>query len=116
LLVARGEARQREIAVRLAMGAGRWRLTRQLLSESLPIGIVGGAAGLALASWCLRTMIAAIPPEIGMTGLATGLDLRVLWFAAALTLLTSVLFGLTPAIRTTGIDLQSRLKDQASNV
>jgi len=115
LLVARGEARHREIAVRLAMGAGRWRLVRQLLTESLLIAIVGGTAGLALASWCLKTMIAAIPPGIGMSGLAT-LDLRVLSFAVALTLFTSALFGLAPAIRATGVDLQTRLKDQASNV
>ncbi|HEX5423190.1 MAG TPA: ABC transporter permease, partial [Candidatus Acidoferrales bacterium] len=58
LLIARGEARQREIAVRLAMGAGRWRLTRQLLTESLLIAVAGGAAGLALGSWCLKTLIA----------------------------------------------------------
>ncbi|MGH9734815.1 MAG: ADOP family duplicated permease [Candidatus Acidiferrales bacterium] len=116
LLIARGEARQREIAVRLAMGAGRWRLTRQLLTESLLIAGAGGAAGLALGSWCLKALIAAIPPEVGMTGLATGLDLRILWFALALTLLTSVLFGLAPAIRATRINLQTKLKDQALNV
>ncbi|HLW83545.1 MAG TPA: ABC transporter permease [Candidatus Acidoferrales bacterium] len=116
LLVARGEARQREIAVRLAMGAGRGRLVRQLLTESLLIGIAGGAAGIALASWCLNAMVGAIPPDQGMLGLASNLDLRVLWFAVALTLITSILFGLAPALRATRVDLHSTLKDQGSSV
>jgi putative ABC transport system permease protein len=116
LLVARGEARQREIAVRLAMGAGRGRLVRQLLTESLLIGIAGGAAGIALASWCLNAMVGAIPADQGMLGLASNLDLRVLWFAVALTLTTSILFGLAPALRATRVDLHSTLKDQGSSV
>ncbi|MHB8640240.1 MAG: ABC transporter permease, partial [Candidatus Acidiferrales bacterium] len=116
LLVARGEARQREIAVRLALGAGRWRLVRQLLTESLLIGVAGGAAGLAVASWCLTTMVGAIPAGIGMTGMQAGLDLRVLWFALALTIVTSVLFGLAPAMRATRVNLQTTLKDQGSSV
>lgn len=116
LLVARGEARQREIAVRLAMGAGRGRLVRQLLTESLLIGIAGGAAGIALASWCLNAMVGAIPPDHGMLGLANSLDLRVLWFAVALTFATSILFGLAPALRATRVDLHSTLKDQGSSV
>ena len=116
LLVARGEARQREIAVRLALGAGRSRLIRQLLTESLLIGIAGGAAGIALASWCLNAMVSAIPADVGMTGLEGGLDPRVLWFAVALTVLTSVLFGLAPAMRATHVNLQTTLKDQGSSV
>ncbi len=116
LLVARGEARQREIAVRLAMGAGRARLVRQLLTESLMIGIAGGVAGVAFASWCLNTMVSAIPSDAGMTGLTATLDPRVLWFAAAVTIVTSMLFGLAPALRATRVDLQSTLKDQGSSV
>ncbi len=116
LLVARGEARQREIAVRLALGAGRARLVRQLLTESLMIGIAGGVAGVAVASWCLNTMVGAIPSDAGMTGLTATLDPRVLWFAAAVTIVTSVLFGLAPAMRATRVDLQSTLKDQGSSV
>src|SRR5205807_2941991 len=69
LLVARGEARQREIGVRLAMGAKRTRLIRQLLTESLLIATAGGAAGVALAWWCLNAIMAAIPPDQGMLGL-----------------------------------------------
>ena len=116
LLVARGEARQREIAVRLALGAGRGRLVRQLLTESLLIGIAGGAVGITLASWCLNAMVGAIPPDKGMHGLANSLDFRVLLFAIALAVLTSVLFGLAPAMRATRVDLHSTLKEQGSSV
>ena len=116
LLVARGEARQREIAVRLALGASRRRLVRQLLTESLVIGFAGSVAGLGIASWCLNAMVGAIPPDQGMLGLARSLDLRVLLFAIALAILTSMLFGLVPALRATRVDLQSTLKDQGSSV
>ena len=116
LLVARGEARQREIAVRLALGAGRSRLVRQLLTESLLIGVAGGLAGLAVALWCLNAMANAIPPDIGMAGIAGGLNFGVLWFAVGVTLLTSVLFGLAPAMRSTRVNLQTTLKDQGSSV
>ena len=115
LLVARGEARQREIAVRLAMGASRWRLMRQLLTENLLLGIAGGAAGLALASWMLSGFVAAIPDSIGALGLEAKLDYRLLGFAAALSILTAILFGFTPALRATRADLQSTLKDQGAN-
>jgi putative ABC transport system permease protein len=116
LLVARGESRQREVAVRLALGAGRGRLVRQLLTESLLIGVAGGAAGIALASWLLNAMVGAIPADQGMRGLAGSLDLRVLWFAIAVTLATSILFGLAPALRSTRVDLQSTLKEQGASV
>src|SRR5882762_1076601 len=116
LLVARGEARQREIGVRLAMGARRARLIRQLLTESLLIAIAGGAAGIALARWCLNALMAAIPPGQGMLGFVRSPDLRVLWFAIVLTLATTILFGLAPAMRATRLDLQSTLKDQGSSV
>ncbi|HEV2420767.1 MAG TPA: ABC transporter permease [Candidatus Acidoferrales bacterium] len=116
LLVARGEARRREIAVRLALGAGRATLVRQLLAESLIISAVGGVAGVVMASWWLNTMVAAIPADTGMTGLTAALDPRVLWFAAAVTILTGILFGLAPALRATRVNLQSTLKDQGSSV
>src|SRR5438876_622291 len=116
LLVARREARQREIAVRLAMGAKHARLIRHLLTESLLIATAGGAAGIALAWWCLNAIAAAIPEGYGMRALANSLDFRVLWFAIALTLATTILFGFAPAMRATRLDLQSTLKDQGSNV
>jgi len=116
LLVARGEARQREVGVRLAMGARRARLIRQLLTESLLIAAAGGAAGIALAWWCLNAIAAAIPEGYGMHALANSLDFRVLWFAIALTLATTIFFGFAPAMRASRVDLQSILKDQGSNV
>ncbi|PYU45968.1 MAG: multidrug ABC transporter substrate-binding protein [Acidobacteria bacterium] len=116
LLVARGEARRREIGVRLAMGARRARLIRQLLTESLLIAIAGGAAGIALARWCLNAIMAAIPPGQGMLGFVRSPDLRVLSFAIVLTLATTIFFGLAPAMRATRLDLQSTLKDQGSNL
>jgi predicted permease len=116
LLVVRGEARQREVAVRLAMGATRVRLIRELLTESLLIGVAGGAAGITLASWGISAMVHAIPPGRGMLGLASRLDYRVLWFAIALTLATSILFGLAPALRATGLDAHSGLKEQGQSV
>ncbi len=116
LLVARGEARQREIAVRLALGAGRTRLIRQLLTESLLIAVAGGVAGIALASWCEAAMLSVIPADAGMGGLASGLNASVLWFAIGVTLVTTILFGLAPAMRSTRVDLQKTLKDQGSSV
>src|SRR5947208_17141605 len=89
---------------------------RQLLTESLLIATAGGAAGVALAWWCLNAIMAAIPPGQGMLGLVTNLDFRVLWFAIALTLATAILFGFAPAMRATRLDLQSTLKDQGSSV
>ena len=116
LLVARGEARQREIGVRLAMGAKRARLIRQLLTESLLIATAGGAAGIALAWWCLNAIAAAIRENYGLGDPVSSLDFRVLWFAIALTLATAILFGFAPALRATRLDVQSTLKDQGSNV
>jgi putative ABC transport system permease protein len=116
LLIARGEGRQREIALRLALGAGRMRLVRQLMTESLILACAGGAAGLALASWTLSVIVKSIPENEGAAGLTAQLDYRVLIFACVVSLVTGVLFGLAPAIRATHTDLQSVLKDQGVNV
>jgi putative ABC transport system permease protein len=116
LLIARGEGRQREIALRLALGAGRVRLVRQLMTESLILALAGGAAGLALASWTLSVIVNSIPENEGASGLTSQLDYRVLIFACVVSLVTGVLFGLAPAIRATHTDLQSVLKDQGVNV
>jgi predicted permease len=116
LLIARGEGRQREIALRLALGAGRLRLVRQLMTESLILALAGGVAGLALASWTLSVIVNSIPESEGASGLTAQLDYRVLIFACVVSLVTGVLFGLAPAIRATHTDLQSVLKDQGVNV
>ncbi|MGB8541754.1 MAG: ABC transporter permease [Candidatus Acidiferrales bacterium] len=116
LLVARGEARQREIAVRMAMGAGRWRLIRQLLTESLLISLAGGAAGLVVGSWTLGALVSSVPENIGASGLQGKFDYRVLAFALGLSVLTGILFGFLPALRSTRADLQTTLREQGANV
>ncbi|HEV2298353.1 MAG TPA: ABC transporter permease [Candidatus Acidoferrales bacterium] len=115
LLTARGESRQREIAVRLALGAGRWRLVRQLLTESFLLSMAGGALGLLLASWALNLLVGSLANGIQVLGLEAQLDARVMVFAAAVSIFTAVLFGLAPAMRATRVDLQSTLKEQGTS-
>jgi predicted permease len=115
LLVARAEARQREIAIRLAIGAGRGRLVRQLLTESLLLAAGGCAAGLLVGYWTLRAIVSSVPPDIGFLGIGANLDYRVLAFSLGLSLLTGLLFGLAPALRATRPDVQGTLKDQGTS-
>jgi predicted permease len=116
LLMARGAARQREIAIRMAVGAGRWRLVRQFLVESLTLSVIGGAFGLLVASWTIGALVAAIPESAGAVGLSASLDLRLLMFAIALSVLTGLLFGLLPAVKATRLNLESTLREQGSSV
>ncbi|HSB76310.1 MAG TPA: ABC transporter permease [Terriglobales bacterium] len=116
LLVARGEARQREIAVRLAVGAARWRLVRQLFTENLLLALLGGAAGILVAAWTLAFLVRTMQESIGVLGLKAQLDGRILAFAIALSLLTALLFGLLPAWRAARTSLQTALKDLGSSV
>ncbi|HWS87833.1 MAG TPA: ABC transporter permease [Pyrinomonadaceae bacterium] len=110
LLLARSTARTREYAVRAALGAGRWRLLRQSLTESLLLSLAGGGLGLLLAAWVTRAALDALP-----TGLPRAeeveLDLRVLLFTLAVSLLTGVLAGLAPALKTSQERLSETLKD-----
>jgi putative ABC transport system permease protein len=115
LQLARGIARQRELALRRALGAGRGRLVRQLLTESMLLALIGGLAGLLLANWLLP-ILAALNPIQGISFAAFfhnfELDRRVLAFALVVTLLTGVIFGLLPALKTAGADeLMARIKE-----
>ncbi len=101
LLLARANGRTREVAVRAALGAGRWRLVQQFLAESVVLGLAGGVAGLAVAFWATRALIAMGPASIPRLG-EVGVDLRVLAFTIAVAVTTSLVFGLVPALTATG--------------
>ena len=115
LLLVRGLGRQREIAIRQALGAGRWRLMRQLLVESFLLSLAGALLGLLVASWISSALMQSLVDSMGINGLTTRLDGRVLWFTMLLSVLTGVLCGLVPAWRSTRNDLTPALKDQGTN-
>jgi predicted permease len=112
LLLARASLRGPEISVRLAVGAGRWRLIRQLLTESVLLASLGGALGMLLAFWGKRALLALAERDTGFlpTEIELSLNWRVLAFTVAVSLLTGILFGLAPAFRATGLDLSAALK------
>jgi predicted permease len=116
LLIARAAARQKEIAVRLALGASRARIVRQLLVESVMLAGTGGVLGLAIASWTTRFLIGFLPATGTPHVIAGSIDNRILAFNFALALVTGVLFGLVPALRSTRPDLAPTLKDQVGAV
>jgi predicted permease len=114
LLLARGSSRRREMAIRVAVGAGRGRLVRQLLAESFVLATLGGLAGLLLAAWSVRLMAGIQPPFPIPISLDLSLDSRVLAYTAAIAVLTGLLFGLAPALQATKTDLVPSLKDDAA--
>jgi predicted permease len=116
LLIARGFLRQREIAVRLSLGASRGQLVRQMLVESLLLSCIGGAAGLAVAAGLTRALLALLPSDGSPILIQATPDLRILAFTFALTLVTGVVFGLLPALRASRPDPWSTLKDTAGAV
>jgi predicted permease len=113
LLLARGASRQREIAVRLALGAGRKRLIRQLLTESVLLAGLGGVLGMILAFWGARLLVAFMSSGRNPVTLTVTPDPRVLGFAVTLSALTAMLLGLSPALRSTHVDLTPALKESA---
>jgi putative ABC transport system permease protein len=110
LLLARAASREKEIALRTALGAGRMRIVRQLLTESVLLAVLGGACGLALAWWGIQALVAISPRDlVNLQGV--GLNLTVLGWTLAVVVLTGILFGLVPALEATRLDLNDTLKE-----
>ncbi len=110
LQLARAAAREREIAVRLSLGSGRWRLVRQLLVESLTIAVVAGALGAAMAVWGVQAILAAAPKDLPLLD-TVSVDGRALLFATAVSVLVGILFGIAPALTAAGTRLNVALKE-----
>ena len=113
LLFARALGRNREISVRLALGASRWRLVRQLLTESTLLSVLGGVAGLAFAALARDLVWSLRPPMFSHAAVRLELDARVLAYSLAVSVLTGILFGILPALRSTRSDLATDLKERS---
>jgi predicted permease len=115
LLLARASGRRKEIALRVALGAGRWRLIRQLLTESLVLAAIGGGVSLLFVMWLQQVIPLIQPPGERMLAWHLTPDVRVLAFTLGLTLVTGVLFGLTPALRSSRSDLNTSLRENVGS-
>ncbi len=119
LLLVRATVRQREIAIRSAIGATRSRIARQLMTESMVLSLLGGLFGLALGVIGIRALLALNPgniPRVGINGDAVGVDLRALVFTAIVSIVTGLVFGLFPALRAARVDLSTTMKENAGLV
>jgi len=116
LLLARASSRQKEVALRLALGASRGRLVRQLLVESVVFSLAGGALGIAFAAWTGTLLLRALPSEQAARVLTADPDLRVTLFALALAMITGMVFGLVPALQSTRPQLAPTLKSESAAV
>lgn len=116
LMLARAAGRQREVAVRLAVGASRGRLVRQFLVESALLAVLGGAGGIVLATWTSGTLMMLVPPTPFPVAFEPAISARVLAFSFAVTFVAAIAFGLLPALRASRPDVGIALKDAAANV
>ena len=114
LMLARATDRRKEIAIRLAMGANRLRLIRQLLTESILLSFIGGAAGVLLALWIIKVLLALKPPVDFPLALDVGVDWRVLLFSLSVSIAAGAIFGLAPALQATRPNILGTLKDTAA--
>ncbi len=117
LLLARGAARRQEIAIRLALGAGRWRLIRQLVSEAVILAVAGGFIGIVMSAWFTAGLLRLLPAGDGLLStLSTVPDARVLAFTCAASMLTGLIFGIAPAFQATRVAVAPSLKQTGTSV
>ncbi len=116
LMIARASARQKEMAVRLALGAGRARIVRQLLVEGLVLALAGGLVGLAISPWAMRLLIGIMPETDPPLRFVVDPNLRLVLFTMAVSVVTAVIFGLAPALQAARPKIAAVLKDQAGGV